>query len=148
MVDAFANMPSRSLTIVGDGVLRAKLRRRATPNITFMHNVNDNQLAELYSTSKALIMPQREDFGYTSLEAQSCGCPVIAFGRGGATTTVIHGATGIFFDAQSVSAIKKALDSYEENEYAMRRSLGEHAKKHLSQFSTKKFKSKFTTLLA
>ena len=43
------------------------------------------------------ILPGEEDFGITALEAQACGTPVVAYGRGGARETVIDGKTGLFF---------------------------------------------------
>ncbi len=147
VVDAFKHMPSRKLIIVGDGKLYSSLRSSATPNIIFMQNLGDKELAELYFSSKALLMPQREDFGYVALEAQACGCPVIAFKRGGASTTVLDNETGVLFESQTVDSLRKALDKFEEIEYAIRRSLDEKANQHLAQFSSTTFIKKFTTLL-
>lgn len=148
VVDAFKQMPLRKLIIVGDGKLYASLRGSASPNITFKQHVDDKELAEIYASSKALIMPQREDFGYVALEAQACGCPVIAYKRGGAESTVLDNETGILFDTQSADAVKKALDKFEEIEYTIRHSLEESADNHLAQFSPATFIKKFTTLLS
>ena len=77
------------LIVVGDGPMRKDLERRAPPNVSFLGRVSDAELAELYARCRALIYPQEEDFGIVAVEAQAAGAPVIAFGRGGATDTVV-----------------------------------------------------------
>jgi len=72
--------------------------------------LTDEELGCLYSQARALIMPQEEDFGYVSLEAQFFGCPVIAYKKGGATETVIDGKTGILFEKQDKQHIWLALE--------------------------------------
>jgi glycosyltransferase involved in cell wall biosynthesis len=54
-----------------------------------------------------------EDFGIAPIEAQACGTPVIAYGHGGATETVVEGQTGLFFDEQSASSIVSAMEAFE-----------------------------------
>jgi len=58
-------------------------------------------------------MPQEEDFGITPIEAMSHGCPVIAYGSGGATETVVDGKTGVLFDEQTPESLQNALDRSE-----------------------------------
>ena len=70
----------------------------ASNNITFLSKLSDVELGNsLYSNAQALIMPQEEDFGYVSLEAQFFCCPIIAYKKGGAIETVIDGKQEIFF---------------------------------------------------
>jgi glycosyltransferase involved in cell wall biosynthesis len=147
VINTFRQMPSRKLIIVGSGVLMNELKNTAPSNVTFKEKISDTELAKLYTTAKALIMPQKEDFGYVALEAQACGCPVIAYNKGGARTTILNEETGLFFESQTPEALNKVLDKYETLEYSIRRSLGNKAKSHLAQFSTEIFKKKFTTLL-
>ena len=52
------------------------------------------------------------------LEAQACGCPVISFGRGGATETVRNlgdssEPTGVFFEEQTPDAVVEAIERFE-----------------------------------
>lgn len=55
-------------------------------------------------------MPQEEDFGIVALEAMAHGAPVIAYGEGGATETVIHGQTGLLFSEQTPASLTIALE--------------------------------------
>ncbi len=88
------------LVIVGEGSQEKKLKKMAGKSVVFLSKLSDVELGSFYTNAQALIMPQEEDFGYVSLEAQFFGCPVIAYKRGGATETVIDGKTGIFFNRQ------------------------------------------------
>ncbi len=147
-IDTFKQLPSQRLIIVGDGRQYTALKRRAPSNVEFSQHVSDANLAAHYNSAKALIMPQREDFGYVALEAQACGCPVIAYKKGGVTSTVLENETGLFFESQTTESLLKALDKFNEIEYTIRRSLGKIAESHLSQFSSETFKKKFTKLLS
>jgi glycosyltransferase involved in cell wall biosynthesis len=65
-----------------------------------------------------MVFAAEEDFGITLVEAQACGTPVIAYGRGGALETVVDSAdvgtrTGMFFPAQTVDAIRAAVERFE-----------------------------------
>jgi glycosyltransferase involved in cell wall biosynthesis len=147
VIEAFKRMPSRRLIIIGDGALLNRLSHDTPTNVTFRNNVTDKELAKHYASAKALIMPQREDFGYVALEAQACGCPVIAYKKGGAQSTILENETGIFIESQNIEALQKALDKFEEVEYTIRHSLEEKAKNHLAQFSLDTFKKKFNKLI-
>ena len=64
--------------------------------------------------ARALLFPQYEDFGMTPLEMNACGRPVIAFGAGGATETVLDGKTGILVPDQTVEAFATGIRRAEE----------------------------------
>ncbi|MFH2043344.1 MAG: glycosyltransferase [Acidobacteriota bacterium] len=100
------------LKIVGQGPEYKKLRKMASSVVEFCGPVGDEELLSLYRGARALLLPGEEDFGITPLEAQACGVPVIAYGRGGALDTVIHGETGLLFDEPSEKAILGALDNF------------------------------------
>jgi len=97
------------LTIAGEGPDRARLERAAGPTVTFLGRVSDNELRDLYLSAGATLLPGEEDFGIVPLEAQACGRPVVAFGRGGARETVVHGVTGTLVDDPSASAFASAI---------------------------------------
>lgn len=97
------------LKIVGVGTEMNRLRALAGPNIEFLGWQPDEQLLELYRRCRALIFPGEEDFGIVPLEAQACGRPVIAYGKGGALETVKEGVSGIFFDAQTPECLTAAI---------------------------------------
>jgi glycosyltransferase involved in cell wall biosynthesis len=82
----------RRLVVVGSGPMAATLRRGAGPGIEFRGWASDDELARLLHGARALLFPGEEDFGIVPVEAMASGCPVIAFGRGGALETVGRGA--------------------------------------------------------
>lgn len=84
-----------SLTIVGDGPERAALAPMAGDDVRFLGWRSNEEIRTLYQSSVATILPGEEDFGIVPLEAQACGRPAVALGRGGALETVIHGTTGV-----------------------------------------------------
>jgi glycosyltransferase involved in cell wall biosynthesis len=88
-----------------------KLKAAAGDNITFLERVSDDTILDLYRRARLLVFPGEEDFGIVPLEAQSCGTPVVAYRKGGATETVVDGQTGVFFDLQTVGALSEAVES-------------------------------------
>ncbi len=117
VVSAFAATPSRRLVVIGSGPEEAGLRRIATPNVEFLGQVPRDQLRDMLQRARAFVFPALEDFGILPVEAQACGTPVIAFGRGGALETVVgpdsDEPTGLFFASQEPGAIRTALDQFE-----------------------------------
>lgn len=99
------------LRIAGDGPELRRLRAMAGPNVSFLGRLNDEALRAEYRACRALVFPGQEDFGLVPVEAQACGKPVIAFGRGGAAETVRHGETGILFAEQTVESLADAAKS-------------------------------------
>ena len=111
-VDAF-NRLGLPLTIVGDGPQAAELHRRARPNIRFVTKLRYAELQQAYATCRALIFTPEEDFGIVPVEANASGRPVIAFGRGGVTDSIVAEQTGIFFDEQTTDALCAAVERFE-----------------------------------
>ncbi|NEU14275.1 glycosyltransferase family 4 protein [Methylobacterium sp. BTF04] len=108
-VQAF-NQMRRRLVVVGGGEMLEELRRLAGPTVTILGPQPFAKLRQLYAESFALVFPGEEDFGIVPVEAMASGRPVLAFGKGGATETVVDGVTGLFFDEQSVDAIIAGVD--------------------------------------
>lgn len=107
-IKAFSGL-NEKLVIVGTGSEESRLRAMANPNIKFVGQVTDGQLAQYYENCKALIFPQEEDFGLVVLEALSHGKPVIAYKKGGALDMIVDGKNGIFFTEQTVQSLSKAI---------------------------------------
>ncbi len=105
------------IKIAGSGIAYRKLRQMAKGNIEFLGYVPDDKLKELYSGARGLIFPQVEDFGIIPLEAMASGCPVIAFGKGGAVETVIDGKTGILFNSQTVESLRHAVYKFHDTNF-------------------------------
>ncbi|MCX6816304.1 MAG: glycosyltransferase [Candidatus Beckwithbacteria bacterium] len=106
------NLLKEQLIIVGSGREKTNLRRLAGPTIKFAGTVSDTQLVHYYQNCRALIMPQEEDFGIVSVEAQASGKPVIAYQKGGATETIISGESGVFFQDQTVDSLGFAMKQF------------------------------------
>lgn len=100
----------RSLKIVGVGSEYPRLRALAGPNVHFLEWQSDEAVRDLYRTCRCLVFPGEEDFGIVPLEAQACGRPVVAYGKGGARETVVDGVTGLFFDAQTEDAVLDVVE--------------------------------------
>jgi glycosyltransferase involved in cell wall biosynthesis len=135
----------RRLTIVGFGPEDARLRALANdaPLVRFAGVVSDRELLALYRTSEALLMPGEEDFGIAPLEAQSCGTPVVALGRGGATETIVDGTTGILYAEPGADALIAALGRLD----ALRVDPASLAG-HTARFSRESFADSFVNALA
>ena len=119
IAQAFASMPDRKLLIVGDGPEHSNVLKAAegAPNISIQGAVSQHELVELMQSARAFIVAAEEDFGISMVEAQACGTPVIAFGRGGARDIVVAAEkgppTGLLFEQQSSEAIIEAVEAFE-----------------------------------
>lgn len=123
IIEAFRHS-SRRLQVIGNGPERKRLERLAAgaANIELLGYQPDSVLIESMSRARAFVFAAEEDFGILPLEAQACGTPVIAFGRGGARETVIGalaecspplGATGVFFAEQTPTSLNAAVAAAE-----------------------------------
>ena len=92
-------------------------------------------------SARAVIFAAEEDFGITPVEAQACGTPVLAFGRGGAAETVVDGVTGLLYAEQSAAAIQRAVAEFELVEDGFD---PEAIRRHALQFSAERLRTEFT----
>jgi glycosyltransferase involved in cell wall biosynthesis len=104
----------RRLVVVGEGTDRLAKESRC---VTFLGKVSDDKLRALMQSARALLFPQKEDFGMALLEVNACGRPVIAYGAGGALETVLDGRTGVLFSEQSVKGVMDAIEAFERVEF-------------------------------
>jgi glycosyltransferase involved in cell wall biosynthesis len=120
IVEAFAAMPHRQLVVIGDGPEASKIRRLAGPNIRLLGWQPQTVLREHLQRARAFVFAAEEDFGIAPLEAQACGTPVVAYGKGGVRETIRGlddpAPTGVFFEEQTVTALQEALDRFELEE--------------------------------
>lgn len=118
IVQAFAHMPDKRLIVIGDGPDFDKIAKIAPPNVTLLGYQPFGVLKTHLQRAKAFIFAAEEDFGIAPLEAQACGTPVIAYGKGGALETILGTPsdpvrTGVFFGEQTVDSICQALAQFE-----------------------------------
>jgi glycosyltransferase involved in cell wall biosynthesis len=97
------------LKIVGDGPDRTRLERFANGSAEFLGRLSDADVRDSYQRSAVVLLPGEEDFGIVPLEAQACGRPVVALGRGGAVETVVPGETGVLVDEADPGALADGI---------------------------------------
>ncbi len=140
-IDAF-NKTGAALKIVGTGPELGALRKRAGANVKFLGAVGGGHLRRLYQGAAAFLLPGEEDFGIATLEAQACGTPVIAYGRGGSLETVVPGETGILFGEPTVPGLLGALDKFRTFTCNM-----EKIRSNAMRFSRERFKEQMSSYL-
>jgi glycosyltransferase involved in cell wall biosynthesis len=113
IVEAFSRMPGRRLIVIGDGPDYKKIKAKAGENIQFTGYLESSELILKLQKARAFVFAAVEDFGMLPVEAQACGTPVIALGKGGSLETVVHGKTGILFPEQTVESLIKAVGQFE-----------------------------------
>ncbi|MBC2581565.1 glycosyltransferase [Clostridium sp. DJ247] len=135
------NLP---LVIVGGGEELKKYKAISNSNISFLGRLTDEKIRQYYRECKAFIFPGEEDFGITPVEAQACGRPVIAYGKGGTLETVIEDETGIFFYNQDKQSLKDAVLKMEANYKNFDKNV---IRKNAIRFSIDRFKGEITSFI-
>lgn len=130
------NASGRKLVIIGDGPQRKRLQKMCEPNIRLLGYVPEAKKIKLLQQAKALIFPNEEDFGIAPIEAMAAGTPVIAYGSGGLTETIIDGKTGSFFTEQTAKALNQAITKAEQTRFLFGDLIGQ-----ARNFTTEKFSS-------
>jgi glycosyltransferase involved in cell wall biosynthesis len=133
-IKACTDMRKR-LVVIGDGEQRDYLKSIAGKTIEFTGRIPDEEVRDYLQRCKAMIFSAEEDFGIVPVEAQACGRPVIAYGKGGALETVKSGVTGVHFNNQTVPSLKKAIVDFEKIEFNQKDILN-----HAKYFSKDRFK--------
>ncbi len=142
-VEAF-NRLGLPLIIIGYGSEKGRLMRMAKKNVHFITNVEDDKVKEdekirwYYRRAQALIFPGIEDFGIVPVEAMATGTPVIAYGEGGLTDTVVAGKTGEFFYEQTPEALAEAVKNFKPEKFDP-----EILRKRALDFSRENFERRF-----
>lgn len=129
------NLP---LTVIGRGPEHDTLVKRAGPNVEFLTDASDDDVAHRMANAEAFILAAFEDFGITPVEALSAGTPIIAYEAGGALDYVIPGKTGEFFDKQTARSLGDTLQKFSTQNYHEA-----DIKKFAAKFDQKKFRENF-----
>ncbi len=117
IVEAFSKMPDKKLIVIGDGPEMNSIRNKATKNIELLGHVSFRDMIGYMQKAKAFVFAAEEDFGIVPVEAQACGTPVLAYGKGGALETVSNGISGAFFEEQTVESIVEAVKNMEKFDF-------------------------------
>jgi glycosyltransferase involved in cell wall biosynthesis len=117
IASAFRAVADRRLVVIGDGPDEGKIRAAAGPGVELVGRLSRDDVRSYLRRAKAFVFAAEEDFGIAPVEAQACGTPVIAFGRGGVTETVrgLDAAepTGVLYAEQTPESLADAVRRFE-----------------------------------
>ncbi|GHU64639.1 glycosyl transferase [Spirochaetia bacterium] len=136
----------KKLIVAGLGAGKKDIKKYEKSGLVqFIGFVSDEKAGDLLSRARALLYPGIEDFGIIPVEAQSAGCPVIAYRKGGVMDSVKENVTGIFFDEQNSESLIKAMEKFEkiQGSFNNREIFTEHVK----QFSKENFVSALNKII-
>ena len=149
IVGAFRALPHRRLVVTGDGPEAARIRAAAGPNVKFVGDVSRARLRDLMRGARAFLFAAEEDFGIVPIEAQACGTPVLAYGRGGATETIrgpsAPGPSGAFFVEQTSESIVDAVRAFEDRPVPI---AAADCRANAMRFAIPRFRAELTAFVA
>lgn len=149
IVEAFSKMPDHRLVVIGDGPDFDKVKAKAGENIEILGYQEFGVLKDYMQRARAFVFAAEEDFGIIPLEAQACGTPVIAYGKGALLETIRGLAsheepTGVFFKSQTVESIRDAVEYFERN---MEGITPEACRRNAERFAPEIFRESFARLV-
>ncbi|ELA3317246.1 TPA: glycosyltransferase family 4 protein [Klebsiella pneumoniae] len=148
IVEAFNHLPDKKLVVIGDGPEMMKIKNKASPNVEILGYQTNDVMLRYMQTAKAFVFAAEEDFGITPVEAQACGTPVIAFGKGGSLETVrpygVSNPTGLFFEQQTINHIVEAIQRFEKFETAIEPAF---CRNNSLRFSESRFKAEMQSYI-
>ena len=109
-------MTQRKLLVIGEGPEHDELVKLAAGSglVEFLPVMKKEELVGYLAGAKGFLFPSLEPFGIAPVEALAAGCPVIAFGEGGARDYVIDGKNGIMFEKQTAKSLADAIMRFEK----------------------------------
>nr|WP_241018978.1 glycosyltransferase family 4 protein [Paraburkholderia sp. Tr-20389] len=142
IVKAFSQTPERRLVVIGDGPDMKKVKAAAGDNVTILGHQPFDVLVDHLQRARAFVFAAEEDFGISVVEAQACGTPVVAFGRGGALESVLglprERPTGVFFKEQTTESLLEAVDRFEKYSGLFD---ARQCRRNAERFSSERFKT-------
>jgi glycosyltransferase involved in cell wall biosynthesis len=108
----------KRLVVIGSGQDEGRIRVLAGSKVELLGWQPNEVIRDHMRRCRALLFPGEEDFGIVPVEAMACGAPVIAYGRGGATESVVPPgratpASGMWFGEQTVDCLADAMEQFE-----------------------------------
>jgi glycosyltransferase involved in cell wall biosynthesis len=140
IIEAFAHLPERRLVVIGDGPEFERLKALAGPNVRMLGYQPNSVVREYMQRARAFVFAALEDFGIVPVEAQACGTPVIAYGEGGVTESLVEGKSGVFFQEQTVESLLNAIQQFE---LRLGRFSAADIRANALRFSAERFKQQF-----
>jgi glycosyltransferase involved in cell wall biosynthesis len=148
IVRAFSQTPERRLVVIGDGPEMKRIKSVAGENVTILGHQPFDVLVDHLRRARAFVFAAEEDFGISVVEAQACGTPVIAFGRGGVLESVVglplDRPTGVFFGEQTLESLLEAVSRFEDNAHLLDH---RQCRRNAERFSSENFKTALTSFI-
>lgn len=139
IIDAFNQMPNKTLIVIGDGPDFTKLKAQAGANVKLLGYQPDTVLIDHLERAKAFIYMAEEDFGILPVEAQAAGAPVIGYGKGGLAETIVHQQTGLLIETQSSEALQQGVIRFEQQQNEGQQPLAKRCRQNAQRFSESEF---------
>lgn len=111
-----AFLSERHVLIIGEGPEHKELVKlaRGSDLIQFLPLMRKEELAKYLAGARGFLFPSLEPFGIAPVEALAAGCPVIAYGQGGARDYVKDGKNGVLFEEQTPMSLADAILRFEK----------------------------------
>lgn len=146
IVEAFSRMPERKLVVIGDGPELSKCKALAGSNVEILGFQPDAVLRDYMQRAKCFVFAAEEDFGIIPIEAQACGTPVIAYGKGGVLETLrgqdSDSPTAVFFNEQTVEGLMAGVDQFEAE--VANRITSQSCRDNAERFNIERFRREFS----
>ncbi|MGH6896574.1 MAG: glycosyltransferase family 4 protein [Geminicoccaceae bacterium] len=148
IVEAFRHLRNRRLVVIGDGPELGRIKNMATDNVCVLGYQEADDLRYYMQRARAFLFAAQEDFGIVPVEAQACGTPVIAYGRGGVTESIrgleTERPTGVLFAEPTVESLIGAIDLFERNRGRISASA---CRESAARFAPDRFRAGFASFL-
>ncbi len=142
IVEAFSRLSNEKLLVIGDGPEINTIKQRATKNIEILGHVSYEEMVQYMQKAKAFIFAAEEDFGIVPVEAQACGTPVLAFGKGGALETIQENVSGSFFYEQTADGVIDGLKKFNKINFDYNK-----VRENSIKFSKERFELEYENLI-
>ena len=144
IVEAFKYLPDKHLVVIGDGPELSKIKDQATSNVSILGYQSDDTLRHYLQHARAFVFAAREDFGIAPVEAQACGTPVIAYGKGGVSESVrgldAEHPTGVLFAEPTVESLIEGIELFEKHRHEISPAV---CRENASRFAPERFRAEF-----
>jgi glycosyltransferase involved in cell wall biosynthesis len=142
IIQALAQLPDTTLTILGDGepkegALKALAERLGVASRVHFHKpCSHNKMVQFFNSHHCLVLNSTyEGFPHVVLEAQLAGTPVLATATGGVKELVCHKETGFLIDIhEGVEGLIRAIRELTASK-DLRRRLAANARAKASEFT-------------
>jgi glycosyltransferase involved in cell wall biosynthesis len=147
------DLPQTTLTIAGDGTLKAALtieitNLKLTSKVKLVGNLNSSELAHYYQKSSLYLMTSySESFGLVLIEAMSYGIPCLAFTTAeGAKEIIKDGYNGYLIDKRNSQIMQEKVTYLFKNQEFLQQ-MGKQARLTAENYTSKKVEASWQKII-